>query len=151
MKNKKIIYRLIAIVLFLIVCVGIFAYREYNRKNVNLSETKAAFQLTDKQLIEEFTKDQNASNQKYLGKILELTGNIKKIDTDANGYHTIILGTPENMNSVRCSIDSSFNKEARNLSEGSSVVIKGICTGYNADDLGLGSDVILNRSIAIKK
>ncbi len=151
MKNKKIIYRLIAIVLFLILCVGIFAYREYNRKNVNLSDTKAAYTLTEMQLIEEFTKDQDASNKKYLGKILELSGNIKKIDTDANGYHTVILGNAVNMNSVRCSVDSAFNKEAHNLLVGSPVVIKGICTGYNADDLGLGSDVILNRSIAIKK
>jgi hypothetical protein len=103
------------------------------------------------QLISDFTKDQNESNKKYLGKVLELSGNIKKIDTDANGYHTIVLGNAENMNSVRCSIDSSFNKEAHSLAVGASVVIKGICTGFNSDDLGLGSDVILNRSIAIKK
>jgi hypothetical protein len=151
MKNKKIVYRLIAIVLFLIIGVALYAYREYNRKNVDLGDTKAAFTLTDMQLINEFTQDQNASNKKYLGKILEISGNIKKIDTDANGYHTIILGNAVNLNSVRCSVDSAFNKEAHNLLVGSPVVIKGICTGYNADDLGLGSDVILNRSIAIKK
>jgi acetyltransferase-like isoleucine patch superfamily enzyme len=151
MKNKKIVYRLIAIVIFLIIGVGLYAYREYNRKNVDLADSKAAFTLTEMQLINDFSQDQEASNKKYLGKILELSGNIKKIDTDANGYHTVILGNAVNMNSVRCSVDSAFNKEAHNLTVGSSVVIKGICTGYNADDLGLGSDVILNRSIAIKK
>ena len=78
-------------------------------------------------------------------------GNIKKIDTDANGYHTVVLGNAVNMNSVRCSVDSAFNKDAHNLSVGSTVVIRGICTGYNADDLGLGSDIILNRSISINK
>lgn len=151
MKNKKIIYRLIVIVIFLIIGVGLYAYKEYNRKNVDLAATKPAYTLTDMQLIDEFTQDQNASNKKYLGKILELSGNIKKIDTDANGYHTVILGNAVNMNSVRCSVDSAFNKEAHNLTVGSTVVIKGICTGYNADDLGLGSDVILNRSIPINK
>jgi acetyltransferase-like isoleucine patch superfamily enzyme len=151
MKNKKIIFRLIAIVIFLIIIVGLYAYREYNRKNVDLARAKSAFTLTEMQLINEFSQNQEASNKKYLGQILELSGNIKKIDTDANGYHTLILGNAVNMNSVRCSVDSSFNKEAHNLTVGSSVVIKGICTGYNADDLGLGSDVILNRSIAIKK
>lgn len=151
MKKKKLIYRTIAIALFLIIGVGLYAYKEYNRKNVDIAEAKAAFTLTEMQLINEFTQDQNASNKKYLGKILELSGNIKKVDTDANGYHTLILGNSVNMNSVRCSVDSSFNKEAHNLTVGSPVVIKGICTGYNADDLGLGSDVILNRSIAIKK
>jgi hypothetical protein len=151
MKKKKLIYKILVIAVFLIMGVALYAYKEYNRKNVDMADSKAAFTLTDIQLINEFTQDQNASNKKYLGKILELSGNIKKIDTDANGYHTLILGNTVNMNSVRCSVDSAFNKEARNLTEGSSVVIKGICTGYNADDLGLGSDVILNHSIAVKK
>jgi acetyltransferase-like isoleucine patch superfamily enzyme len=151
MKNKKLIYRIIVIAVFLVMGVAIYAYKEYNRKNVDIADTKAAFTLTEMQLINEFTQDQNASNKKYLGKILELSGNIKKIDTDANGFHTLILGNAVNMNSVRCSVDSAFNKDAHNLTVGSTVVIKGICTGYNADDLGLGSDVILNRSIAINK
>ncbi len=131
--------------------VGLYAYKEYNRKNVDIAEAKAAYSLTDMQLINEFTQDQNTSNKKYLGKIIELVGNIKKIDTDANGYHTVVLGNAVNMNSVRCSVDSAFNKDAHNLSVGSTVVIRGICTGYNADDLGLGSDIILNRSISINK
>jgi acetyltransferase-like isoleucine patch superfamily enzyme len=151
MKKKKLIYKILVIVVFLIMGVALYAYKEYNRKNVDIADTKAAFTLTDLQLINEFTQDQNASNKKYLGKILELSGSIKKIDTDANGYHTLILGNAVNMNSVRCSVDSAFNKDAHNLTVGSSVVIKGICTGYNADDLGLGSDIILNRSIAINK
>jgi hypothetical protein len=151
MKNKKIIYRLIIVTLLLIIGVGLYAYKEYNRKNVDIADTKPAFVMSEMDLIKEFSQDQNASNKKYLGKLMELSGNIKKIDTDENGFHTIILGSSLNMNSVRCSIDSSFNKDAHNLTVGSPVTIKGICTGYNADDLGLGSDVILNRSIAIKK
>lgn len=151
MKRKKIIYRIIFIGVFLAIGVGLYAYKEYNRKNIDLADTKPAFVMSESDLIKEFSQDQNASNKKYLGKIMELSGNIKKIDTDENGFHTIILGSSVNMNSVRCSIDSSFNKEAHDLVIGSPITIKGICTGFNADDLGLGSDVILNRSIAIKK
>jgi hypothetical protein len=151
MKKKKLIFKIITIIVFLIMGVGLYAYKEYNRKNVDIAEAKAAYSLTDMQLINEFTQDQNTSNKKYLGKIIELVGNIKKIDTDANGYHTVVLGNAVNMNSVRCSVDSAFNKDAHNLSVGSTVVIRGICTGYNADDLGLGSDIILNRSISINK
>lgn len=151
MKRKKIIYRIIFIAVLLTIGVGLYAYKEFNRKNVDLTDAKPAFVMSETELIKEFSQDQNASNKKYLGKIMELSGNIKKIDTDENGFHTIILGSSVNMNSVRCSIDSSFNKEAHDLVIGSSITIKGICTGFNADDLGLGSDVILNRSIAIKK
>jgi hypothetical protein len=151
MKRKRIIYRIVMIALLLIIGVGLYAYKEYNRKNVDIADTKPAFVMSEMDLIKEFSQDQNASNKKYLGKLMELSGNIKKIDTDENGFHTIILGSSVNMNSVRCSIDSSFNNEAHNLIVGSPITIKGICTGYNADDLGLGSDIILNRSIAIKK
>lgn len=151
MKNKKLIYRLIIIIVFLIIGVGLYAYKEYNRKNIDLADATPAYTLTEMQLISEFSKDQNESNKKYLGKIVALYGKIKKIDTDANGFHTVILGNEDNMNSVRCSVDSAYNKDAHNLTVGSNVVIKGVCTGYNADDLGLGSDVIINRSIAIKK
>jgi hypothetical protein len=36
------------------------------------------------------------------------------------------------------------NEETENLVSGSKVTVKGVCTGFNADEL-LGSDVILNR------
>jgi len=55
------------------------------------------------------------------------------------------------MNSVRCSIDSNFTSQAAGITAGSPIIIKGICTGYNADELGLGADIILNRCVAIKK
>jgi hypothetical protein len=151
MKKKKIIYRLIFIAVLVVIGIGLYAYKEYNRKNVDIADTKPAYVMSEMELIKEFSQDQNTSNKKYLGKLMELSGNIKKIDTDENGFHTIILGSSINMNSVRCSIDSSFNKAAHDLTVGTPITIKGICTGYNADDLGLGSDVILNRSIAIKK
>lgn len=151
MKRKKIIYRSIMIAILLILGVGYYAYKEYNRKNIDIAEAKPSYVMSEMELIKEFSQDQNSSNKKYLGKLMELSGNIKKIDTDENGFHTIILGSSVNMSSVRCSIDSSFNSEAHDLTVGSKIIIKGICTGYNADDLGLGSDVILNRSIAIKK
>lgn len=139
------------IAILLIIGVGYYGYKEYNRKNIDIAEAKPSYVMSEMDLIKEFSQDQNSSNKKYLGKLMELSGNIKKIDTDENGFHTVILGSSVNMSSVRCSIDSSFNSEAHDLTVGSNIVIKGICTGYNADDLGLGSDVILNRSIAIKK
>jgi hypothetical protein len=151
MNKKKIILTILGIGLLFGLFGGLYAYKEYNRKNIDIAEAKPSFVMSEMDLIKEFSQDQNTSNKKYLGKLVELSGNIKKIDTDENGFHTIILGSSVNMSSVRCSIDSSFNSEAHGLTVGSKIIIKGICTGYNADDLGLGSDVILNRSITIKK
>jgi hypothetical protein len=65
-------------------------------------------------------------------------------DTDAA---TVVLGKMDKMSSVRCSMDSTQVATASNLQAGSTVTIKGACTGFHADDMGLGSDVVLNRSV----
>ena len=48
-------------------------------------------------------------------------------------------------------MDSVHNADASFLKSGSSVVVKGNCTGFNKDEMGLGSDVILNRCAVITK
>lgn len=54
------------------------------------------------------------------------------------------------MSSVRCSIDSIHSNEAAVIQPGSLIAVKGICSGYNADEM-LGSDVILVRSAVDSK
>ena len=54
------------------------------------------------------------------------------------------------MSSVRFSMDSLHNEKAATLVKGQTAVLKGICTGYNADEM-LGSDLILNRAVIDKK
>ncbi len=149
-KRRRVYTILIALLVFGLIG-GLYAYKEYNRKNVDLTSATPAFVLAGTDLIRQFADNAINSNKKYLGKIIELNGEVKKVDTDAKGFHTIVIGNPADMNSVRCSMDSSTNKSADNLKIGETLKIRGICTGYNADDLGLGSDVILNRCIISKK
>lgn len=151
MKKRKNIYYALAILLLVGLSVGVYGYKEYNRKNTDLTETKAQFSIPAKDIITEFSENQQTSNAKYLAKIIEVSGLIKKVDADAKGSYTIVLGDKASMSSVRCSLDSNFNKDAAGLTVGQPIKIKGICTGYNADDLGIGSDVILNRCVTIKK
>jgi hypothetical protein len=46
-------------------------------------------------------------------------------------------------------MDSTHQKDAAKLVSGSSTTVRGSCTGFNKDDLGLGSDVILNRCVIV--
>jgi hypothetical protein len=44
------------------------------------------------------------------------------------------------------------NQQAASLKTGSNVSIKGAITGFMKDDLGIGSDVVLNRCVVeVKK
>ena len=61
-----------------------------------------------------------------------------------------MLGDTASMSSVRCSIDSVHSSEATKVQQGSIIAVKGICSGFNADEM-LGSDVILVRSVVDSK
>lgn len=149
MKRKKIIWTIVLTLLVVIAGAGFYAYKEYNRKNKDLKQEKADFSLAATDLISEFAANDTASNSKYLGKVVEVSGLIKDIVKDEKGYYTIVIGDTASMSSVRCSMDSVHNADAGLVSKGNPVSMKGICTGYMADAL-LGSDVILNRAVLKK-
>jgi hypothetical protein len=139
---KRIIF---LTVLVLITCAAWYIYTEFNRKNKNLAEVKADAKISAPALIEAFEKDSSSANKEYLGKILSVDGNIKNIDTEARDA-TVILGEANNMSSVRCSMDTTFVVKLATYKAGASIILTGVCTGFNKDEL-LGSDVILNRCV----
>jgi hypothetical protein len=73
------------------------------------------------------------------------------VTKDENGFYTIALGQEESLSSVRCSMDSVHKTDAANVASGSSATIRGACIGFNPDEMGLGSDVKLNRGVIISK
>lgn len=148
MQRKKITW---LIILLVVLGGGWYGYREYTRTNKDLLEVNAHFTRPAGDLIKEYEADDSVATKKYNGKIVEVNGFVKKIDTDDQGYYTIVLGDTASLSSVRCSMDSTHQKDAANIAEGSSATIRGACTGFNKDEMGLGSDVILNRCVIIKK
>jgi len=148
MKRKKIIWLII-----LLAALGgaWYGYKEYTRTNKDLQKVKAHFILPAVDLIKEYEINDSSATKKYNGKIVEVNGFVKKVDKDEQGYYTIVLGDTASLSSVRCSIDSAHHTDAASITEGSSATIRGACTGFNKDEMGLGSDVILNRSVIIKK
>lgn len=143
--------RLVLVLLLIVVVAGgWYAYKLYTGKVPSLTEVEAHASVNATDLISAFEKDSAAANKAYLGKILEVTGNIKSIEKESG---TISLGDTISNSSVRCSMDSAFVKEIETLNSGSSITIKGNCTGYMPDEtgLGLGADVVLNRCVFDKK
>ena len=143
--------RFLAILLVIVLlATGWYGYKLYTGKVPSLTEVKTDASVNATDLIAAFEKDSASANKQYLGKILEVTGTIKSVEKESS---TVSLGNTEGNSSVRCSLDSVFVKEVDALNPGSSITIKGNCTGYMPDEtgLGLGSDVILNRCVLEKK
>jgi hypothetical protein len=138
--------RIILILLLIVILAGgWYAYRAYTGKVKSLTEVKTEVSITAQELITAFEKDSAAANKQYLGKVIEVTGNVKSVEQE-EGSATVSLGESGTMSSVRCSIDTAHIQQAASLQEGNTVTIKGSCTGFMAEEL-LGSDVILNRCV----
>ena len=146
MSRKKIIWSII----LLAVVVGIvYGYKEYTRTNRDIKNVRPDFTVTSLDLMREFEQSDSTASKKYNGKILEVKGNVKAVEVDGMAYYTIVLGDSSGLSSVRCSLDTTHQNDATGIQAGKSVSIRGVCTGFNELDLGLGSDVILNRCVIV--
>ena len=148
MSRKKIIW---TIVLLILAGGSWYGYKEYTRTYKDLIHVNADIKISVTDIIREFETNDSAANKKYPGKIVELSGNVKDIVKDESGFFTVVLGDTASLSSVRCSIDTSHQQDAARLIIGSSAIVRGACTGFNKDEMGLGSDVILNRCVIIEK
>jgi tRNA_anti-like len=149
------IFRKRKIILFIIVVgagtVGWYGYKEYFRTNKDLANVKPDIKIPAADLIKEYEKNDSLANTKYLDRIIETKGSVKAIEKDDKGYYTIILADSGSMSSVRCSVDTAHKEDAARLALASSAIVRGVCTGFNKDEMGLGSDVILNRCVIIEQ
>src|SRR5687768_2360240 len=147
MSPKKTI---LILIILAVAITGWFAWKEYSRTNRDLKKVTPDFVLTATQLISEFEASDSIAGDKYSGKIIELSGNVKTVEKDEKGFYTVVLGDSSQLSSVRCSLDTTHNPDAAGLRPGSSAIMRGACAGFNKDELGLGSDVLLNRCAVIK-
>jgi hypothetical protein len=135
--NKRIVFILLLIVGL---CVGVYIYKEYNRKPASLDNLPAAVNVNADTLINQFTTNEAEANKKYLGKVISVKGFIKEINNQQDTLLTIVLGDTLLTSGVSCLMDSGYIKSKKIFTPGASVIIKGICTGYLMD-------VELNRCV----
>ncbi|MBL0233464.1 MAG: hypothetical protein IPQ08_07340 [Chitinophagaceae bacterium] len=147
-KSKRIAGYILLAVLVLVGGVAIYIYKEYNRKVKDTASLKTDFSLTAKILVDEFEKNDSLAGRKYLDKVIEVGGQVKDISKEDNGFLTVSLGDSTYSTSIRCSVDSTHSKELQLVKQNQLVLLKGICTGFNRDEL-LGSDVFLVRCVLI--
>ena len=143
--KKKVLVAVVMIAL----TAGLYGYIEYTRTNTDLVYAKADHVIGVKELVKEFEENEQAANTKFLDKIIAVNGSVKDVIKDDRGFYTVIVGNEGYTSSVRCSMDADHQLTDIQLQLGNNITIKGICTGFNADQL-LGSDVILNRCVIEK-
>ena len=133
--RKKITLAVVALVL-----IGfMYGYYQYNRPIQSLVNATPDFKLSSTQLVEEFGKDEIKANQMYLGKILQIEGEVIAIESSKP---TVIILEGVDFGTVRAEMNSESTPNENLV--GQTITIKGSCSGFLLD-------VILNECVLIKK
>lgn len=133
---KKTIWFAIAIVfLGLIVAIFIWLYA-FRKADLSVASQKAETEIAATDLLKKFESNETEANTTFLGKVIIVSGTIDKITEDSTNV-SVYLKNPEDISGVMC----GFNKtmiDKTTIKTGSTLRIKGICTGYLMD-------VVLNK------
>lgn len=122
MNTKRIIIAIIAVVA---IAAGLFGLSEYQRGHEEMAGQKADFSVATDAILAEFTTDNAAANQKYLGKVVQVTGVVASVKPLDGGGTNVVLQEGANC---------SFQEEVT-LEVGNRVNIKGECTGFMEEEM----------------
>lgn len=121
------------------VLVGAFVgYTMYNKPHRNIAEEKTNFSISANDLFDEFDTDEKSANEKYLDKVIEVSGFIVGIDTNQEGNSVVTLEAENAM--IGGVLGTLVNGE--NLKGDSETTLKCRCTGF-LDDVVLTNCTVL--------
>ncbi len=150
-KTKKILL-IVAIVVILGAIYPVYLFFMPHR---DVQQTEAFATLSSKQLVDEYLKDYDAANNKYLeengdSKVLIIEGVIYSVSKDMKGQTVILLKDEGENAGVRCTFLPEAEKHIKDLKKGDKIKVKGYITkGASFDeDLEMYEDVdLLNCDI----
>jgi preprotein translocase subunit YajC len=126
------------IILILIVAGSVVAYFMWNRPQRNV-ENEKGIQVTAAQLVKEYQANEAEANKKYLDKAIQVTGSVTEVKNNQDGNSTISLASDDAFTGVFCTL----KEKIADMNSGSTVTIKGICSG-------MLSDVRLREAVVVK-
>lgn len=119
----------IILVLVLLALVALFVgYKEYNRPPATAAQLKASIKIEASQLALDYAQNEAAANKNYLGKVIEVAGQV----IEKEGLN-ILIGDATSQTNVSCSMDASQAQKLNSVQAGTSVKVRGVCTGYLTD------------------
>ena len=138
--KKTLIIIGILIVVGAIAALLVYKY-VYNKPHPDYVTAEPEAKVKAKRLYTDFSKNPEIANERYGGKIIQIEGNITRVDlVDSLVVLVYVYGDDEMFEEgIRVTMLPAFHQEARKLSKLRPVKVKGLCTGYN------GSDVIIEK------
>ena len=103
---------------------------EISKEEKMLTRTQPIVSTTAEAFYDEFYKDYKKATDKYLTKVVEITGTVRLMGTNTAGALYVNLKGSEDAADVQCTFLERFQKTAAALKIGDTVKIKGTFTAY---------------------
>ena len=136
MKRSRKILSLIFLLFIVAVGYGIYVWNKPHR-DVN---DEQAITVEATTIFNAFAANTDSANKIYLNKAIQVTGEIMDAKKNQDGKNVVYLKAADPIFGVNC----TFKEDPGALQKGTTVTIKGICTGYL-------EDVIINQAVLVKK
>ncbi len=116
-------------ILTLLIAGAVYVYFfVYNKKNPDIENKKADFQVTAVDLISECEKLDTAVNKKYNDKVLEIKGKVSST-IPGDSITSVIMDEGKN-STITIEMYARYNEMAKNLKVGEEVTIKALYITY---------------------
>jgi hypothetical protein len=123
----------IALALFGVIFGAVYGLTEFFRPAKNISDAEADITVEAPALFAAFESNEKEANEKYVNKVVAVTGPVGEVSTDQSGASVVVLRTPEMMFGVACTMLKDQSEKVAQLKTGQRVTVKGLCTGYTMD------------------
>lgn len=128
MKFKKLL--IIGFVLALIIAAAgyyyVFIYSVQNHRDINKEN---AISISAATLTNAFLSNEQAANQQYLNKVIEVRGAVVQIGHDQSLQKTVLIGSEMELSNVFVTLKDS----ATAFKIGDTILVKAICNGFLSD------------------
>jgi hypothetical protein len=145
-KNNKVMRRilitfLIIIAIVALILIGGYLYIRY-MPDKSITKQTVDFSLTASNLAEEYENNPEASDRKYIDRVIEVKGTINEISTDQNNSVVFILKENGSSAGVLCTLNEKSIKKVKRYKKGDTITLKGTCSG-------MLFEVVLNKCIIV--
>ncbi len=123
---RKKIFLSIGLVVCIGIAVGIYLYQ---KPRTTAASQQTDFSLSADELYHQFETNETAANQKYAGKILEVTGTVGEVQKTDSAC-SVLLTAKEAMGGINCSMAANSTEL---IQQGKNITIKGKCAGFLMD------------------
>src|SRR5215203_2967344 len=115
---KKVV---ILVMLLVIIGGALYGYKLYQEKTPDAINQEAEVSITAKELLQAFEDDPATAQKKYVNRIIQVTGIVKKVDTSG----AVIMGEDGNASEISIGLDRRHIADAMKIKPGTRISLQG--------------------------